>query len=460
MRYRPVFYLLVFGCFVGSFLLCSRFSSSPLIDDIGLGIFSQFTAEGHRMTDKEKLIDTLAQSLRTRLSKATEVHNITISTKSCREWNITNYNDTCRQGRRCLRTNIPEELYPRIASLVFPPNLRIPDRYRDVLEDMRRLVTGHYDVIILHALSSNHFRESQAMLKNLHDRLFPVLTNFTMIVYDLGLNPKERQQYQEHCRCQLFTFPFHKLPEHFKTLKTFSWKIFVIAAHFEQAEVTMWTDASITLTNPPKLLNAIEKARTAGVQQRCNSGSHANPVHTLPQMFEAFGDSPCVHMAFRQCETGWALYHREPLVRHAVMEPWLACASHPHCISPVPQAGVQVCAGGRPGHKDLGLCMRSDKSAITLILAKLFREKFNMVAIQTRDFQSVNRSQKVDYFNDLEKKSKMATVFTTEMKPKTTTGQRTAATDPAETRVEKSMISTVPKDKPIPTSTHKRNVNP
>ena len=92
--------------------------------------------------------------------------------------------------------------------------------------------------------------------------------------------------------------------------------------------------------------------------------------------------------------------HREPLVRHAVIEPWLACAANAHCISPVNQIKVQKCPPSLKGH--IGVCMRADQSAISLILAKLFREKFHLAAIATHGFQSVDRNQKIDYFKELE----------------------------------------------------------
>ena len=97
----------------------------------------------------------------------------------------------------------------------------------------------------------------------------------------------------------------------------------------------MWTDASITITNGTEFLSAIDRTKIRGVQQRCNPGGKPNPHYTLPQMFEAFGDSPCAHLSFQQCETGFGLYHREPLIRHAVIGAWLACAAWCRLSRPV-----------------------------------------------------------------------------------------------------------------------------
>ena len=355
------------------------------------------------LTEKQKLIKELSSALRIKLDKASTTPNKTISFKSCKEHNITNYDDSCKNNGPCLKQSISDDLDTRIESLVFPPNMRVPDRYRDIIQDLRNDVKGNYDLIILHAMSSNHFRESQAMLKNFHQVVFPVVKNSSLIVYDLGLTDAEREQYKKHCRCTLLRFPFEKLPDHFANLKSFAWKVFIIAAHFEQAEVTMWTDSSISITNATGLLKAIKATRVRGVQQRCNN--HVpNPLRTLPQMFEAFGDSPCAHLSFQQCEGGYGLYHREPLIRHAVIGAWVTCVSNPFCIMPVNQRPVQACEKTVPG--TIGQCMRTDQSAISLILAKLFREKMDHFAMRTHAWSHVNQTQKLDYFNEIEKKGK------------------------------------------------------
>ena len=167
----------------------------------------------------------------------------------------------------------------------------------------------------------------------------------------------------------------------------------------------MWTDASVAVSDRSRLLAAIERARAVGVQQMCDRPYPPNPVRTSPAMFEAFSDSPCGHMSFKQCMGGWGLYHREPLVRHAVIAPLVACASLPHCIMPVKQTDVQKCPPRSAHPRHIGVCMRNDQSAITLVLAKLFREKFNLAAIETRAFQNVENTgrRKADYFAELER---------------------------------------------------------
>jgi len=367
-------------------------------------VLPDVATRGGSQDQNARLIQELSASLKQKMDDAGK--DMKIVFKSCKERNIKNYDDTCRANRTCLNTSIPENLEERIQNLAFPPNMRIPDRYWDILESMRNKVNGTYDMVIVHAISANHFEESQALLNNLHKKVFPLLSNFKLVVYDLGLTKEQRVQYAKHCNCSLLSFPFHQLPEHFHhNLRTFSWKVFVIAAHYEQAELTMWLDASIRVEKTQRFLEIVEKARKRGVMQRSLNRT-PNPDRTLPQMFEAFGDSPCAHASFKQVETGFGIYHREPLIRHALIKPWVACASNPYCMAPLKQSQHDGCNDYKSiSNGWVGACMRSDQSALSIVLAKLFRKKMTRVLVNPWSFSVTARGQVSTYFADLEKEA-------------------------------------------------------
>ena len=103
------------------------------------------------------------------------------------------------------------------------------------------------------------------------------------------------------CRCTVVGFPFPRLPPQVATLRCYSWKVFAIAAHYAQAEVTVWLDSSIRVNNSTAFVTMVTRAKQRGIQQRCvYPRMTRNILHTLPAMFEAFGDSPCAHSNFRQ----------------------------------------------------------------------------------------------------------------------------------------------------------------
>ncbi|GFO34794.1 Cai-1 autoinducer sensor kinase/phosphatase cqss [Plakobranchus ocellatus] len=342
----------------------------------------------------------LTSELKKKLDVLEPEREIINMTTACNDYNI-KYKDTCGDSDQdCPQKVLPKNLEDRIKQLTLRPNLQVPLKYRNVISGMAAAIPGHYDIILLSAISSNHFREAQAMFKNMHEKVLPILKNFTFVVYDLGLTDAERNEVITYCRCTVLKFPFHRFPEHFKVLKCFSWKVTVIRAMYERAQLVIWTDASIRIKNPSKLLEYIERAKERGIQQRFQARGVPNPYFTLNQMFDFFGDSPCAHMAFHQVETGYGLYHKEPLVQQAILDPWFGCAVRATCICPVLQRSVQICPDIR-GSTEIGVCMRNEQSAISIILAKLFREKYRAVVVNVGTFQVALRENKYPYFDEL-----------------------------------------------------------
>ncbi|CAL1548265.1 unnamed protein product [Lymnaea stagnalis] len=345
-------------------------------------------------------IEFLANELKKKLSLANVTANVENITTLCRTLKI-QYVDKCNRtdiDDNCTQRQLPENLETRIEQLVFRKNLIISPYYRDVIRNMTSSITRSYDLIIVSALSSNHYNETQAMLKNLHQEVFVHLTNFLLVLFDLGLTPEERGELEKYCRCTVITFPFHLFPPHFEKMKCFAWKPPIVRSMIDKANVVIWQDASIRYTQPDVIPVMVRRTIQRGVQQRYFTGAIPNPYWTLPQMFEYFGDSPCAHMAFNQCEGTFGMYHSEPLVVKAVLDPWFGCALSPACTCPANQRAYQDCPRERDPTK-LGHCMRHDQSSITVILAKLFREKFHHFVVNVHWFQDTKRGEQTIYFS-------------------------------------------------------------
>ncbi|GFR68242.1 hypothetical protein ElyMa_005603500 [Elysia marginata] len=259
-------------------------------------------------------LSLLASELKKKLDLLQPPTEITNIKTACDDLNI-DYKDTCADGV-CPQKVLPESLDKRIEQLAFRPNLQVPQTYSDAITDMATAISGYYDIILVSAFSSNHYKEAQI------------------------------------------------------------------------------------------LLEYIERTRQLGLQQRYGPLGAPNPYHTLTQMFGYFGDSPCAHMAFPQVETGFGIYHKEPLVQHAILDPWYACAVRAACICPVEQRSVQIC-GRFKGSKKIGLCMRNEQSGISIILAKLFREKYRAIVVRADSFQKAMREHKYPYFDELRNMSKL-----------------------------------------------------
>ena len=320
---------------------------------------------------------------------------------------VVNYDDSCVSShRKCLRHDISEDPRERLKEILTSVNSSVHNKYFKIMERMRQQVNGgkSSEIIIASALSSNHFKEANAMFKNFHETAFRVLTNFTLVVYDLGLTEIQRNQILKHGRCVFVKFPFDELPDIFKNLRCFSWKVLIIAAHYEQADVLIWGDSSVRFINTTALLELIHTSKLRGIQQRNLEEMARIPSHTMPFVFERFGYSPCAFLSFRMCEGNFGVYHREALIRRAVIQPWLACAVSEDCMCPSNWQSIQKCWRAEPRPNHIGLCHRFDQSTISIILAHLFREHYHHFTVDTRNVQVTYRDEASDYFDELDKK--------------------------------------------------------
>ena len=279
--------------------------------------------------------------------------------------------------------------------------LPISDQNYEVLHEMRDQVKGDHEILLATEASANHFEETQALLKNLHDVVFSVFPNIKLVFYDIGLTPAQRSAVEKHCRCTVTSIPFSKLPSHVSNLSCYAWKVVIIAAHYQQAEVLVWLDASIRIHNTTSFAAMVQTTKERGVQQR--QGAFLNIQFTHPQTFEMFGDSPCAHHKVLQPGAMFGMYHREDLIKHTVMKPWLGCALEEQCICPVDRRHASRCDAKSPVL--VGVCHRWEQSAMSIIMARLFREKYYYVFIKT-DLLNVDRGDKLNYFQQLENRNK------------------------------------------------------
>uniref|UniRef100_A0A2C9KH96 Uncharacterized protein n=1 Tax=Biomphalaria glabrata TaxID=6526 RepID=A0A2C9KH96_BIOGL len=352
-----------------------------------------------------RLIQALVESLTSKLAVSDPKVVVKNIENKCQAMRI-EYNDSCNDTERiCPQKVLPENLKARIEQLVLRDSLQISEEYRNAIRNMTDEISGYYDIIIVGGLSSNHYREAQSLMKHVHEELFPVLKNFSFVVYNLGLTEEEASKVRQHCRCQFVRFPFERFPPHFKTLKCFGFKPTLVRALIEKANIVLWTDTVFKISR--NITTVIDRARTMGIQQMYLPTNYPNPSHTLEQTFHFFGDSPCAHMAFNQVAGGFGIYHNELLTKRAILDPWYACALKAECTCPVDQRKVQRCPYPY-STKKIGLCQRNDQSSMTLILSKLFREKYFDFVINLNRFNPKSKIPAFyNYFEEIENKTKV-----------------------------------------------------
>jgi len=251
--------------------------------------------------------------------------------------------------------------------------------------------------MVISGASDNHLGEMMTLIDHLQKGIFKVLTSYKFLIYDLGLNERNRKSLEAMCRCQILRFPFQQLPAHFKDMKCFAWKMFIIATHFQQAETVMWMDTSIRIINNTAIQTLIERTKQRGVQvRRGGYPRYINNKYTNTEMFEWFGHSPCSNgYQIEQSGGGFGVFHSEPFIWHMVVFPWLTCAYHRECLCPKPFNVIGNCP---PNHKTdnqggylnkIALCHRQDQSAISVILAYVFREMYTEFSVDMRFFEKI-----------------------------------------------------------------------
>ncbi|KAK6976520.1 hypothetical protein BgiMline_022953, partial [Biomphalaria glabrata] len=95
----------------------------------------------------------------------------------------------------CTNYSCPRVINPdpgaRVKNMVMSTNLSLTTDQRKIVLTMGKTIPES-DVIILSASSENHYDEMQAMFQNLHTVVYPNMTNFTMVLFDIGLTKEQR----------------------------------------------------------------------------------------------------------------------------------------------------------------------------------------------------------------------------------------------------------------------------
>ncbi|KAK3740180.1 hypothetical protein RRG08_054204 [Elysia crispata] len=320
--------------------------------------------------------------------------------------------NSCENGK-CQQTKLPAEPEERVRQLIQHPGLKLSASQHAVLQEMASKVRKSYDVILLTAASSNYYSNSQALLQNLHKHVFPVLKNFTLLFYDIGLTPDERSQMEKYCQCQVLSFPFEKHPDYVLTkLRCYAWKPLMIKAHIRQANVVLWLDASIRFNGDPnQLKQLVQRVKDRGVQ--IGSSARDTTFRSFRSLYHYFGDEPCMYLGMVQAKANIGGYHNEPLVERVILEPWAACGLHQECMCPDNglKAGCfkrkEIIENYEKSENDgpimYGQCHHFDQSTISLILHKLYQGNYPWVMMNVHHYGGIFRFHKANYFKDLDK---------------------------------------------------------
>ena len=101
-------------------------------------------------------------------------------------------------------------------------------------------------LVVVTAISSNHYNEAQDMIASVQK----FLPSTKLILYDLGLSEEQKGKLHQYCNVEVRPFVFEKYPPHTKNLKLYTWKIFIIKEVAGEYEVIFWGDSSVRVIGP------------------------------------------------------------------------------------------------------------------------------------------------------------------------------------------------------------------
>ena len=251
--------------------------------------------------------------------------------------------------------------------------------------------------VIVTAVSSNHFLEIQALLKNIHMNLVPHYTNLKVIVYDIGMDSTQLHLMRKYCKCEVRKFPFNEFPEHMRIVGAYAWKPIVVWEVLQEFDFVMWLDTSIRVRNSKKNWdNLFNQALSVGIMLQENARWKVKS-QTKPDTFRILGEPECLY-DYTELESGWILISRNWFTMHVIMRAWMGCALTKHCMTHPFPSYLRSCS------KDLWKflmntrCHRFDQSVLNIILIRIFNNYRKIIEFDITNVGAVERNDIARYF--------------------------------------------------------------
>ncbi|KAK7483720.1 hypothetical protein BaRGS_00025041 [Batillaria attramentaria] len=249
--------------------------------------------------------------------------------------------------------------------------------YLDAMAESAQIVAPHKYIFVT-AVSAGFYLNLQAFVQNIASDVFPRLSNYTLVVYDIGLNKEQRKTTEKNCNCTVLDFPFRKLPRFVKTLRCYTWKPPIVRTLIDKADIVVWMDSSVRWSKTAPFGAIFSRATERGLQLAIDqSGSIA--VRTGREMFEFYGDDPCQYEPHGEVYGTYGIFHNEPFVVKAVLDPWVSCAFDQNCMCFRGSTGMLGCVHRLPRRRNA--CHRFDQSSLGIIVSKLYNNRTKLFRV-------------------------------------------------------------------------------
>ncbi len=253
-------------------------------------------------------------------------------------------------------------------------------------------------LVMVTALSSNHFKESTDYFGSVYAKL----PNAMIIVYDLGLTNDQVNTIQSYCNVkEVRKLNFDKYPSHTKRLFVYAWKPFIVNEMSREYEVFLYCDASCRIKDNfvdflPKLLKfpvlpGLWLPGSVILTTHDGMLNYLQPKMNRSQLTQlrSFGATALLI---------WVTdYLKDKVLSH-----WVDCAMHVECISPK-GSKLLPCNFRLPSPKYVG-CHRYDQSALNVILMRELGANMSTVfsdedGVPAKDLVDIERYSTAHYNN-------------------------------------------------------------
>lgn len=129
------------------------------------------------------------------------------------------------------------------------------------------------DLVIVSASSSNHYKETQALIENIHKTFMNKTVTFRIkfIFFDIGLTKFQSAKISRNCKCDFRIFPKEMFPTFVAIPQTYAWKPIIIQLMLKEHALVLWVDTSIRF-NSSDLGPNIKRTLETGIQLRDGRG--------------------------------------------------------------------------------------------------------------------------------------------------------------------------------------------
>ncbi len=217
-------------------------------------------------------------------------------------------------------------------------------------------------IVVVTALSSNHYEESQDFIGSVH----ALLPHTEIIVYDLGLKKSQSKTLASYCNTKVRQFDFSEYPGHTKELSNYAWKPLILNDMSKGYELFLYCDASCRVdANFLHYLPFIMKFPLLPCS-KLHDGSHViKTTHDGMLKYLQMNMTRAELVKFSPSfQSGAVVYWANEFVKERFFPQWVDCAMHIECIAPK-GAGLYTCDLKRPIDVYAG-CHRFDQSALIM----------------------------------------------------------------------------------------------